>query len=387
MAAEPTKAISVFSSYAQEDVGLLDELDKHLSAMERLKKIVGWDNRDVQAGAERDKENEEHLNAAQIILLLISPDFMNSDDCYNEMRRALELHENGQTCVIPIILRPFQIKDAPFSQLKILPTDGRAVTVWHNRDEAFADVARGIEEVVEKLLSKTKEQWFVEGLAHHKARRYEQALKAYEQIIQLDPDYARAYRSKGDVFFDLHRYEEALDLYQRAIRLDPNHARIHRNIGDILSRLKQYDKALAAYEEAIRIELQSAPLYNDKGKLLYGLGRYEEALVAFESATVLDSHFADAYNNKGSALSRLNRYIEALSAYEQAIRLSPNFALAHNNKGRALHHLRRYKEALAAFEEAVRLNPQFRGAYNNMADTLEQLGRREEARVTRARVQ
>jgi tetratricopeptide (TPR) repeat protein len=386
MAAEPTKAISVFYSYAQEDAGLRDELDKHLGTMKRLQQIVGWHNRDIQAGTEWDKEIDEHLNAAQIILLLISPDFVASDYCYSiEMKRALERHNNGEARVIPVILRPFEMKDAPFSGLKMLPTDNRPVTMWPNRDEAFLDVARGIREVVEGFLSKTKEQWLEEGLAHHKAGRYEQALKAYEQIIQLDPGYARAYRSKGDVLFDLRRYEEALDPYQQAIRLAPDHARIHRNIGDILSRLKRYDEALLSYEEAIRFEPHSAPLYNDKGKLLYGLGRYEEAFAAFESATKLDSRFTDAYNNKGSTLSRLSRYTEALVAYEQTIRLNPNFALAHNNKGRALHHLRRYKEALAAFEEAIRLDPHFRGAYNNMADTLEQLGRVEEARAARAR--
>jgi tetratricopeptide (TPR) repeat protein len=388
MAAEPTRAINVFYSYAQEDAGLRDELDKHLGTMKRLEKIQGWHNRDIQAGADWDKEIDEHLNTAQIILLLISPDFVASDYCYStEMKRALERHNNGEARVIPVILRPFEMKDAPFSGLKMLPTDNRPVTRWPNRDEAFLDVARGIREVVESFLSKTKEQWLGEGFAHHKAGRYEQALMAYEQIIQLDPGYARAYRSKGDVLFDLQRYEEALGPYRQAIRLEPGHARIHRNIGDILSQLKRYDEALSAYEEAIHIEPHSALLYNDKGKLLYGLGRYIEALAAFESATKLDPRFADAYNNKGSALSRLNRYAEALVAYEQAIRLNPNFALPHNNKGRALHHLGRYKEALAAFEGAVRLDPHFRSAYNNMADTLERLGRTEEARVARAKAQ
>lgn len=388
MAAEPARAINVFYSYAPEDAELRDELDRHLAAMKRNNLIVGWHNRDIQAGTEWEQEVNEHLDAAQIILLLISSDFIASDYCYSiEMRCAMERHERGEARVVPIILRPVDTEGTPFSKLEMLPTDRKPVTDWPNRDSAFVNIAQGIRRVVENFQAKTKEQWFAEGLAHHKAGRYEQALKAYEQIVQLDPDYARAYRSKGDVLFDLHRYEEALDPYRRAIRLDPNHARMHRNIGDILARLKRYDEALTAYDEAIRLEPQNTRLYNDKGKSLYGLGLYAEALAAFESATKLDPRFTDAYNNKGSALSRLNRYSEALVAYQQAIRLNPSFALAHNNKGRALHHLGRYKEALAAFEEAVRLDPHFRGAYNNMADTLEQLGRREEARAARARAQ
>src|SRR5713101_4841696 len=123
MAAEQTGAINIFYSYArtQEDAELRDKLDKHLGTMKRLNLIVGWHNRDIQAGAEWDKEIDKHLNAAQIILLLISPDFIASDYCYGtEMMRALERDKNGEARVIPIMLRPVDIKDTPFSKLKML---------------------------------------------------------------------------------------------------------------------------------------------------------------------------------------------------------------------------------------------------------------------------
>lgn len=354
MAAEPTGAINVFYSYAQEDALLREELDRHLGTMRRLNLIVGWHNRDIQAGKDWEQEINEHLNTAQIILLLISPDFIASDYCYSiEMMRAIERHKNGEARVIPIILRPVDVEGVPFSELEMLPTDKRPVTSWTDRDAAFLNVTQGIREVVRRFLSPTKEQLLEEGLAHHKARRFEQALKVFEQAIQLDPGYARPYRSRGDVLYDLKRYEEALGAYEQAIHLDPNHTRIHRNRGDILFRLK----------------------------------RYEEALAAYDYATKLDSTSASAFTNKGNALSRLTHYQEAIAAYEQAIRLNPNDAFPHNNKGRALHHLGRYNEALAAFEQALRLDPHFKGAYNNMADTLERLGRVEEAKAARARAQ
>jgi Flp pilus assembly protein TadD len=384
--ADPTRAISIFYSYAHEDTELRDELDKHLAAMKRNNLIVGWHNRDIQAGTEWEQKINEHLDTAQIILLLISSDFIASDYCYSiEMNRAMERHERREARVIPIILRPVDTEGTPFSKLEMLPTDRKPVTDWPNRDSAFVNIAQGIRKIVENFPAKTIEQWLDEGLNHHKAGHYEQALKAFDQVMLIDPHYARAYRSKGDVLYDLKRYEEALAAYEQAIRLDPNHVRIHRNRGDILRRLKHYNEALAAYDEAIRLEPRAAHTYNARGNVLYSLKRYEEALAAYEAATKLDPGFASAYNNMGNAFSRLKLYFEANLAYEEAIRLNPHYAIPYNNKGRALYHLGRYHEALEAFERAVGFDRNFKEAYANMADTLERLGRIEEAKVARAK--
>src|SRR5207253_5157717 len=90
--------------------------------------------------------------SASLILLLISPSFIASDYCYGiEMELALERHQAGQARVIPIILRPTDLSDTPFAALQYLPAQGKAITTWQNRDEAFLDVARGIRTVIENL--------------------------------------------------------------------------------------------------------------------------------------------------------------------------------------------------------------------------------------------
>ena len=383
---DPTSAIHIFYSYAHEDEELRDKLDKHLAAMQRNNLIVGWHDRDIHAGIEWKKEINEHLDTAQIILLLISSDFIASDYYYSiEMKRAMERHEQGEACVIPIILRPVDTEGTPFSKLEMLPTDMKPVTDWPNQDSAFVNIAQGIRKIVKNFPAKTKEQWLAEGLTNHKAGHYEQALRAFDQAMLIDPDYARAYRSKGDVLYDFKHYEEALAAYGQAIRLDPDHARIYSNRGDILMHLKRYEEALAAYEQAIRLEPNLAPNYNEKGNVLFSLKRYEEALAAYEAAIRLDPGFASAYNNMGNALSRLKRYFEANIAYEQAIRINPQYAIPYNNKGRALYHLGRYHEALEAFERAIGFDRNFKEVYANMADALERLGRIEEARAARAK--
>src|SRR5215471_18662367 len=114
MTAALTRSIKLFYSYAHEDKLLRDELDKHLGNMKRLNQITDWSDRDILAGTEWKHEVDRHLTDSQIILLLISPDFMNSEYCYSiEMKRALERHDNGEARVIPIILRPVDSEGAP----------------------------------------------------------------------------------------------------------------------------------------------------------------------------------------------------------------------------------------------------------------------------------
>ena len=104
------------------------------------------------AGQQWADQISEHLESARIILLLVSSSFLASDYCYGkEMGRALEKHEAGEATVIPVIVRPCDWHGAPFGKLQSLPRDGKAVTSWANKDEAWTDVAKGIRRAVEAL--------------------------------------------------------------------------------------------------------------------------------------------------------------------------------------------------------------------------------------------
>jgi len=148
------KAIQTFCCYAHTDEQLLNKLKAHLKPQQREGLLQIWYDRDISAGTEWEQEIEEQLNTAQIILLLVSPDFMASDYCYTkEMQRALERHNRGEIRAIPIILRPVDWQITPLGKLQALPKDGRPITTWSNRDNAYLDVARGIRAVVETFLT------------------------------------------------------------------------------------------------------------------------------------------------------------------------------------------------------------------------------------------
>ena len=149
---KPTNSIEVFFSYSHKDEVLRDELVKHLSILRRQGMITAWHDRKITAGHEWAGAIDEHLNTAQVILLLISADFLASDYCYDlELRRVMARHDAGEALVIPIILRPVDWKGAPFGKLQALPKDAKPVTRWPDQDEAFENVASGIREAIKKL--------------------------------------------------------------------------------------------------------------------------------------------------------------------------------------------------------------------------------------------
>lgn len=148
--------ITVFFCYARKDKALLDDLKAHLRPLQRQGLIELWDDGDISAGTEWEKEISQHLNTAQIILLLVSPGFMNSDYAYSiEMNRAVERHERQEACVIPVILRPVYWQVDPLNRLQALPTGGKPVTSdsWYSLDDALFNVTEGIRNVVEQLES------------------------------------------------------------------------------------------------------------------------------------------------------------------------------------------------------------------------------------------
>jgi internalin A len=141
--------LRLFYSYSHKDEKLRDKLETHLKILERQGLIAPWHDRKILAGEEWADDIDENLEHADIILLLVSADFINSDYCFGkELKRALERHDQHEATVIPIILRDVNWTKAPFARLQSLPRDGKAVTSWSNRDAAWTNVSKGIEQAI-----------------------------------------------------------------------------------------------------------------------------------------------------------------------------------------------------------------------------------------------
>lgn len=144
--------IDVFFSYSHSDEPLRKELEQHVSSLRRDGIIRAWHDREISAGDDWKGAIDEHLERAKIIVLLVSSDFLGSDYCYDiEMKRALERHADGGACVVPVILRPCDWRNAPFAKFEVLPKGGEPIKSWADQDKAFLNVAQGIRHVAEGI--------------------------------------------------------------------------------------------------------------------------------------------------------------------------------------------------------------------------------------------
>ncbi len=141
--------LDIFISFAEKDEALLRELETHLSQLRRRGTITLWHFQQTPPGENVEQAINEHLELAHIILLLISPDFLNSDACYTQMQRALERRHTNEALVIPLVLRPCDWTAAPCATLPCLPVDGKPITTWDNPDAAWNEVVLGLRHFID----------------------------------------------------------------------------------------------------------------------------------------------------------------------------------------------------------------------------------------------
>jgi len=149
--AHPAKPARIFISYAREDEDFREKLEKQLAILRRQGLIETWHDRRIGAGTEWAGAIDRELEAADIVLLFVSADFLASDYIYDiELKRAMERHEAGTAKVIPVILRPCLWQRGGFAKLQALPRDGEPVISgkWPSQDAALTNVAEGIARVV-----------------------------------------------------------------------------------------------------------------------------------------------------------------------------------------------------------------------------------------------
>ena len=130
----------------------MDEVRRQLIVYERQEKILKWHDRMIPPGDGWQDHIDARLGRARIVLLFMSPHFLESKYCYyREGERALARHREENVPVIPVVLRPCAWQDSPFGELQALPRDGKPISTWDNVDAASLDVARGVMSVVDDL--------------------------------------------------------------------------------------------------------------------------------------------------------------------------------------------------------------------------------------------
>jgi len=149
--------IRVFCSYSDEDLSLQKRLEKHLNSLVREGRALVWDKHKIKPGQEHRREIDNQLERADLILLLISANFISSDDCYaSDLTKALRRRQNDRIRVVPILLKPCTWDELAFSPFQVLPRNQLAVTLWRNQDEAFQQIVEEIKGVIQDIHSQYK---------------------------------------------------------------------------------------------------------------------------------------------------------------------------------------------------------------------------------------
>ncbi|MEO6038759.1 MAG: toll/interleukin-1 receptor domain-containing protein [Saprospiraceae bacterium] len=140
----------IFIIYAREDVAYKDALIKALSPLKNQGWVDSWHDGHIQPGQVWDDQIRQNLNAADLIVALISNDFFASEYIQQvEIHRAFERFNDADCVIVPVIVRACEWEpDERMARLQVLPTDGKPVDSWQKPDEAYKSVVAGIRRLI-----------------------------------------------------------------------------------------------------------------------------------------------------------------------------------------------------------------------------------------------
>ena len=142
-----------FISYTHQDERYAKRLRTALAVLKSQGLVQDWHDREITPGAEWASEIDQHLSAADLVLLLVTPEFLASEYAFGiEVTRALESHAEGTAVIVPVIVRACDWMNTYLGKLQAVPTDGKPIANWKNRDDAWLNVTNGIRSVVKGRL-------------------------------------------------------------------------------------------------------------------------------------------------------------------------------------------------------------------------------------------
>jgi tetratricopeptide (TPR) repeat protein len=333
------RALKLFYSYAHEDEQLREKLETALALLKRQQFIESWHDRKITAGKEWAGQIDAHLAEADIVLLLISPDFMASDYCAEvELKTALERHHRRLSRVVPIWLRPTDWETSDIARLNGLPTNAQPITTWRNEDAAFTNVAQGIRKLVEELQRARPVGTDEQGAAESKenvwmlARRhwrgwFAAAVVFVAVVVGLSYAWSRSktLATQGEAWLDIGAYQPALLDFQLASRWNPLNRRAKD--GSLVSNIALVRNDAVKFRQGIAALSTSMPdnphVRLLKGDLTYHENRAGDALQDYQAAYTLRPSLSEAYFRAGVVLRNRGSRLEAKEAFQLAIQANP----------------------------------------------------------------
>ena len=268
---EMNNKLKIFISYSHHDEKpFVEEFKKHLAPLKDRGLVEEWYDRKILPGEDYQSKIDYNLENADIICLFISANFLDSPNCKKEKKKAIELRNKKETQVIPIILSPCGwLDDEDISKLLALPTDGKPISTFQNRDEAWLDVYKGLKKVIEKEM-KIRELKITE--------EFENFLRNAEMLTMAHSQKEKVFLDDIFVYPELDKYDYLKEPEEKV------------NTEELLENILDYPKIVVAGEsqsgkttlcKMIFKELRGMifiPVYISDGKSHY-LGKIENKII------------------------------------------------------------------------------------------------------------
>ena len=366
-------SIKVFISYAHKDIKAKNKLINYLAAMKSEGLINIWYDNEILPGDKWRDSISDTLAEADILLYLVSPNSLASENCNRELAEAL----NANIRVVPIILEDCDWLNHQLSDFQVLPDKGKPINVWENENQGWQSTVTGIRKLIlemqtqaasssdrsqEEVLAELEYEHgnFLAGLG-----KIEAALKAYSDAIELNPHYSVAYTNRGVLFGYKGEYDLAIKDFNVAIELNPNNFFAYNNRGNAYDKIEDSDRAIKDFNKAIKLKSDYVKAYNNRGNVYEKKGNLEKALEDFSTAIKLDPNYVSPYINRGRIHVRKNIIPEAIDDFSKVIELKPNYAGAYYDRGVTYAMKRDFDHAIMDYTKAIELNPNYTDAYCN----------------------
>ncbi|WP_295884674.1 toll/interleukin-1 receptor domain-containing protein, partial [uncultured Thiohalocapsa sp.] len=408
-------AVRIFCSYSHKDEDALDALKDHLAGLRRRRVIADWHDREIRPGADWSAAIDTALNTADIVLLLVSSDFLASDYCNGiELTRALERAAAGEARIIPVYVRPAYTQGEPFERFQGTPEDQKPVYSWSDADAAWVQVVKFIVAAVDDVLAartlsrqSIPVQTDAEGTANRAgdgaptaptrdrggdaaptgppathagegaSAAHAGAVSAPARLwigggviaavvlaavagwylLQPDPDVTRRL-ADADALLDTGRYDQALAAYETVLDIDAGNRRAAygRDKAAVLADMGPDFDVEAANRRLRTLEdghPKDAHIQLMLGRLAGAGQDWEEARRRLERALELDPDLPEARFGLGVLAHRDGRLEAARQHYEQALDGAPGNRRYLTNLAGVLLDLGEHQAALAAYERLL----------------------------------
>jgi len=224
-----------------------------------------------------------------------------------------------------------------------------------------------------------KMYWLGYGWSQIELKNYEEALRAFDKALEIDPKYAPSFAFRGLALKGMGKAEEAIHSFDKGLTLDPKNAGLWYERGNTLKNLKKYDDAVQNFDKALEINPKYVDAWGNRGLVLEWLGKYDDAIKSFDKGLAIDSNDTKIWVLRGRTLIKLKRYDEAIQTFDKALEIDPKYVDAWGNRGATFDLLKKYSDAIKCYDKALELDPKNAKTWYNKGLTLIKLSKVTEA--------